>query len=150
MTKGSHPRLRLIHWGLGASLVIVVLAILAGWLALRASLPQLDGESTLAGLGAAVSIERDELGVPVIRGTTRADVARATGYAHAQDRFFQMDLLRRTGAGELAALLGADLLDTDRRLRIHQFRSRAQEALAALDERERALLEAYAGGVNAA
>jgi penicillin amidase len=148
--KGLRPLFRLIRWGLGISAVIAVLAVLAGWLALRASLPQLDGESALAGLGAAVSIERDALGVPVIRGATRADVARATGYAHAQDRFFQMDLLRRTGAGELAALLGADLIDTDRRLRIHQFRSRAREALAALDGRGRGLLEAYAGGVNAA
>ena len=68
----------------------------------------------LAGLRAPVAIERDAAGVPVIRGATRADVARATGYAHAQDRLFQMDLLRRTGAGELAALLGAGLLDADR------------------------------------
>ncbi len=85
----------------------------------------------------------------MIRGESRIDVARATGYAHAQDRLFQMDLLRRTGAGELAALLGAGLLDIDRRIRLHQFRQRAQAALAALDPGNRALLEAYAGGVNA-
>jgi penicillin amidase len=139
-----------MRWGLGVFAALAALAALTGWLALRASLPQLDGETPLAGLEAAVSIERDELGVPVIRGATRADVARATGYAHAQDRYFQMDLLRRTGAGELAALLGAELLDTDRRLRLHQFRSRAREVLAALDRRERGLLEAYAAGVNAA
>jgi hypothetical protein len=71
-TKGSHPLFRLLRWSLGAAAVIVVLAVLAGSLALRASLPQLDGDSALAGLEAAVSIERDELGVPVIRGTTRA------------------------------------------------------------------------------
>ena len=94
-------------------------------------------------------IERDAAGVPVIRGATRADVARATGYTHAQDRLFQMDLLRRTGAGELAALLGAGLLDADRAIRPHQFRARAREALAALDAADRALLEAYAEGVNA-
>ncbi len=123
---------------------------MAAWFALRASLPKLEGETELAGLTAPVSIERDSQGVPVIRGATREDVARATGYAHAQDRFFQMDLLRRTGAGELAALLGASQLDTDRRLRLHQFRSRAQQALALLDARGRGLLEAYAVGVNAA
>ncbi len=60
-----------------------------------------------------------------------------------------MDLLRRTGAGELAALLGAGLLDLDRRIRLHQFRQRAQAVLAALDAGERELLEAYASGVNA-
>jgi penicillin amidase len=150
MKKGTHPLSRLIRWSLGVLAALILLAALAGWLALRASLPRLDGESPLAGLGATVLIERDALGIPVIRGATREDVARATGYAHAQDRFFQMDLLRRTGAGELAALLGADVLATDRRLRIHQFRSRAREAVAALEGRERGLLEAYAVGVNAA
>ena len=61
----------------------------------------------MAGLGAPVRIERDALGVPVVRGGSRLDVARATGFLHAQDRFFQMDLLRRSAAGELAALVGA-------------------------------------------
>jgi penicillin amidase len=127
-----------------------LLALVLGWLALRGSLPQLEGESALSGLSARVTIERDAMGVPVIRGSTREDVARATGYVHAQDRYFQMDLLRRTGAGELAALLGPALLDADRRIRLHQFRARAREAVAGLVARERALLEAYAAGVNAA
>jgi penicillin amidase len=101
-------------------------------------------------LAANVTIERDAAGVPVIRGESRADVARATGYAHAQDRWFQMDLLRRTGAGELSALLGSGLLDADRHIRPHQFRRRAVEALAELDARDRDLLEDYAAGANAA
>ena len=140
---------RAVSWVLGALAALALLAAAAAWLALRASLPKLEGEAPLAGLSAPASIERDDAGVPVIRGATRADVARATGYAHAQDRLFQMDLLRRTGAGELAALLGAGLLDLDRRIRLHQFRQKAQAAVAALDPGERALLEAYAGGVNA-
>ncbi|MGB5132047.1 MAG: penicillin acylase family protein, partial [Steroidobacteraceae bacterium] len=119
-------------------------------LALRASLPDIDGEVHLAGLSAPASIERDAAGVPVMRGATREDVARATGYAHAQDRWFQMDLLRRTSAGELSELLGPALLDTDRRIRLHQFRQRAEQALADLDPVGRGLLEAYAAGVNAA
>ena len=142
--------LRWLRRGLLVLVALIVLTLLAVWLTLRASLPQLDGEAELAGLSAPVTIERDHQGVPVIRGTTREDVARATGYAHAQDRFFQMDLLRRTGAGELAGLLGPDLLDVDRRIRVHQFRRHAAEALAALDARGRGLLEAYAAGVNAA
>jgi penicillin amidase len=90
---------------------IFLFAVIAAWLMLRASLPTIDGEAALASLGAGATIERDAAGVPVIRGESRIDVARATGYAHAQDRLFQMDLLRRTGAGEQAALLGAGLLD---------------------------------------
>jgi penicillin amidase len=140
---------RVATWILGAIGVIALAVAAAAWLALRASLPRIDGEAPLAGLSAPVEIGRDAAGVPVIRGATRADVARATGYAHAQDRLFQMDLLRRTGAGELAALLGPGLVDTDRRIRLHQFRQRAREALAALGDGDRALLEAYAEGVNA-
>lgn len=130
-------------------LILSVLAVLAAWLALRASLPQLEGEAALAGLAAPVTISRDALGVPEIRGATRGDVARATGFLHAQERYFQMDLLRRTGAGELSALLGPALLDTDRRIRIHQFRRRATAAMAALTAPERALFDAYTAGVNA-
>ncbi len=149
-SKSERPLLkRILLWTASAAVAVLLLAVAAAWLALRASLPTIDGEAPLAGLGAVVTIERDAAGVPVIRGETRADVARATGYAHAQDRLFQMDLLRRTGAGELAALLGPGALDVDRRIRLHQFRQRAQAALAALDPGERALLEAYAGGVNA-
>jgi len=140
---------RILAWILATLATLVVVVVVAAWLTLRASLPRIEGEARLAGLGAAAVIERDAAGVPVIRGATRADVARATGYAHAQDRLFQMDLLRRTGAGELAALLGAALLDVDRRIRLHQFRQVAQAVVAGLDPDSRALLEAYAGGVNA-
>lgn len=141
--------IRILGWILGIAAAIAVIAIAAAWLVLRASLPQIEGSAQLAGLAASAKIERDAAGVPVIRGATRADVARATGYAHAQDRLFQMDLLRRTGAGELAALLGPGLVDADRHIRPHQFRRRAGEALAALAAAERGLLEAYAEGVNA-
>src|SRR5687768_9443920 len=77
-----------------------------GWLwfrgQLRASLPQLDGTHQRAGLDATVTVTRDALGIPTIQGASRRDVARATGFVHAQDRFFQMDLTRRRPAGELA------------------------------------------------
>src|SRR5436853_4538016 len=70
---------------------------------LVASLPQLDGEQRVAGLSAPVEVERDDLGVPTIRAGSRLDAVRALGFLHAQDRFFQMDLLRRQAAGVLAA-----------------------------------------------
>lgn len=130
--------------------LLLAAVFVAGWQLLRASLPRIEGEFALQGLAMPVAVLRDAAGVPVIRGASREDVARATGYVHAQDRWFQMDLLRRSGAGELAALLGPALLDRDRLVRVHQFRARAREALAALPAPERALLDAYAQGVNAA
>lgn len=131
-----------------------LLAVLIGggiWFALQlqGSLAPLDGVALLPGLTASVLIERDASGVPTIRGADRLDVARATGYVHAQERFFQMDLLRRTAAGELAALLGPAALPLDRANRIHRFRHRAGLALAAAPVKHRALIGAYAAGVNA-
>ncbi|MGB5065294.1 MAG: penicillin acylase family protein, partial [Candidatus Competibacter sp.] len=122
--------------------LITVLAVGAGWLygQLRGSLPQLDGSAVLAGLSTPATVERDALGVPVIRGANRLDVARATGFVHAQERFFQMDLLRRTAAGELAALFGPTALDLDRAHRLHRFRHRARQALATLPLEDRALI----------
>ncbi|MCP5198192.1 MAG: penicillin acylase family protein [Gammaproteobacteria bacterium] len=130
--------------------LLALLAIAAGWLygQLRGSLPQLDGSTVLNGLDAPVLVERDALGIPVIRGVNRLDIARATGFVHAQERFFQMDLLRRTAAGELAALFGPAALDLDRAHRLHRFRHRARQALAAVPPEDRALIDAYTAGVN--
>ena len=84
-----------------------------------------------------------------VKGTTRPDVAFGLGFAHAQDRLFQMDLLRRYPAGELSALFGPTRVNADRNLRLHRFRSRAERLLAGMDPPHRALLEAYAAGVEA-
>jgi penicillin amidase len=134
--------------GVAGLLAFVVLALAAGWLYLRASLAQLDGERKAAGLAAEVTVARDAAGVPLITGASRADVAYATGFVHAQERFFQMDLLRRTAAGELAELFGPRALPLDRSHRLHRFRARAQAVLARLPREERALLERYVAGVN--
>jgi penicillin G amidase len=132
-----------------AALAVVAAAALAAWLALRASLPVLDGELRLAGLDAPVEVTRDALGVPTVRGASRLDAACATGFLHAQDRFFQMDLLRRRAAGELAELFGGVALKWDRAIRVHRFRTVAERSLAGAAAEERALLEAYTAGVNA-
>jgi penicillin amidase len=128
---------------------LVLAAVIGGYAFMHASLPALDGQVAATGLRAPVSVTRDALGVPTLRGSDRSDIAFATGYVHAQERFFQMDLLRRAATGELAALLGKALLPVDRERRIHRFAARAGPALAALPETERALLERYAAGVNA-
>jgi len=142
-------RLRLL--GGAASVLLLIALVLAGWfyLKLRASLPALDGHAAITGLSAPVTVERDAQGVPVIRGTSRLDVARALGFLHAQERFFQMDCARRHAAGELAALFGKAALPHDQKVRIHHFRTLAQQVLAKLAPEERALIDAYTAGANA-
>ena len=132
----------------GALLLIVVLAI-ALTLGLRASLPALDGEIPVDGIRAKARIERDAEGIPVITASSRNDLAFATGFAHGQDRFFQMDMIRRQAAGELSEVVGSVAIDTDKRHRFHQFRSKAQAVIASAEEADRALMVAYASGVNA-
>ena len=141
--------IRLLALALAALLLAAAAGAVWARAQLRGSLPQLDGERPLQGLSAAVRITRDDLGIPTIRGATRVDVARATGFLHAQDRFFQMDLARRRAAGELAALVGARALVLDREIRIHRFRAQARRAVPLLDARDRAILDAYTAGVNA-
>jgi penicillin amidase len=149
------PRRVLRRLALAFALLIglLVLAAGAGWIWLRArveaSLPQLDGSKTLVGLSDAVDIERDELGVPTIRAGSRVDAARALGFLHAQDRFFQMDLLRRQGAAELAEIFGPAAAQLDRQRRVHRFRDVARRAASNESAENRALLAAYAEGVNA-
>ncbi len=137
-----------------AVVVLVVVGIAAGlWLAVRASLPAIDGELVVSGLDAPVRIERDERGVPTVRAESHRDLAYGLGFAHGQDRFFQMDTLRRYAAGEISEIFGAasdgQCLAWDRQVRVQRFRSIASEVVAALGEAERRQLEAYTAGVNA-
>ncbi len=152
MTSTRAP-LRLIL-KLAAGLVILVLLIGTGaglWLhhQLQLSLPRLEGSLVIPGLSQPVVIERDSLGVPTIRGDKRSDVALALGFVHAQDRFFQMDLMRRRGAGELSMLVGSGALGADHRYRRHRFRARARRGVETLAAEDRRLLDAYTTGVNA-
>lgn len=127
---------------------VLFLGFSGAYFALRASVPRVDGEIVVERLTAPATIERDAEGTPVIRARSRSELAFATGFTHAQDRYFQMDLMRRAAAGELAELLGPAVLDTDRRLRVHGFRSVAREVVATATASDRELLDAYASGVN--
>src|SRR6185295_9756917 len=129
-------------------LLVVVLLGADLWLRPRvaASLPQVSGELALPGLSAPGAVERDALGIPTLRAATRLDAARALGFVHAQDRFFQMDFLRRVGSGDLAEVLGPALLTPDKNHRLHRFRQQAARPLAAMPPAQRALLEPYATG----
>jgi penicillin amidase len=134
-----------------AGLLLVLLLAAGLWLRHRvtASLPQLRGELAIPGLSAPVAVERDALGVPTLRAATRVDAARALGFVHAQDRFFQMDLLRREGGGEFAELFGPIMVKHDQNRRRHGCRLSAARILAAMPPAQRSVLEAYTEGVNA-
>lgn len=146
----------LISWPLGRILIRIALVILVllftvcvgAWWFLRSSLPQLDGEHRAPGLTAPATISRDAAGAPSIQVDNRGDGAYALGFLHAQDRFFQMDLLRRAAAGELAELLGAAVLEEDRSSRRFGFRQLAQTAVDKLPAVQRALLASYTRGAN--
>src|SRR5688500_15795878 len=140
---------RFARWFVASAAILVGLIALVAWLAFRASLPKLDGEMRLPSLRAAATLERDSQGTPTITAKSREDLAFATGYVHAQDRFFQMDLLRRAAAGELAEVLGPPLIDTDRRLRVHGFRQVARQVIEGASPSDRTILDAYVDGVNA-
>ncbi len=147
----ASPRPHIRRWLIGAGLILAIPAAALGYglAILLASRPALTGSVPLAGLGAPVEAARDAAGVPTLTAASRPDMARALGFVHAQERFFQMDLLRRAGAGELSALVGPAALSVDRTRRVHRFRARAQAVLNAMPAGDRALLEAYAAGVNA-
>lgn len=139
---------RWLLWAVAAVLMLVAASLLAAVLALRGSLPQLDGQRTLNGLGSAVEVQRDPLGVVSIQAGNEQDMARALGFIHAQERYFEMDLMRRSAAGELAELFGPAALPMDRRMRVHRLRARSQDNLALALGDKRAVLEAYRDGVN--
>lgn len=150
MSRRTTGRRVLMAAGILCSALAVLAAFACSWVRsrVRASLPRLDGAYALRGLAAPVSVARDALGVPTITGSSRTDVARATGWIHAQDRFFQMDTLRRRGAGELSELFGRGALPLDREARMHGFRELARKVLDREPTERRALVEAYADGVN--
>jgi penicillin amidase len=143
---------RLLRALIALLILFIVLIISGGVYArsqVRASLPQVDGAAPIGSLTANVRVDRDALGVPTITGANREDVARALGFVHAQDRFFQMDLQRRQPAGELSGLVGPRAMEVDQDIRVHRFRDVAHRAFAMTEPSYRKILEAYADGVNA-
>ena len=140
--------LRWLKWSgiiLGSLLAVVVIAggvIVYGTLGLQQTNVS---NRDLSGL---VTVELDKFGVPLIKADERTDAAWVTGFIHAQERYFQMDLLRRRGAGELSGLVGKRALPTDIKTRAHQFRQRAKRQLTLMPAANQQLLESYVKGVN--
>ncbi len=137
--------LRTIGWIL--TLLLIVVAGGAWWLFIR-PLPQVDGTASLPGLHHEVSVERDIWGIPHIRASSLADMCEAQGYVMAQDRLWQMDLLRRIARGQLSEIVGPEALPLDKRFRLLRFGPAAERDLTQMDEESRVATEAYARGVN--
>ena len=143
---------RFVWFGVGLGALLALSAAGGGFYVqrqLQQSLPQLSGTIDLPGLEQQVTVDRDRLGIPAITAASRVDAARALGFVHAQDRFFQMDLQRRQAAGELSALVGARALEADKNARVHRFRHISRRALERTSPGYRAIVDAYAAGVNA-
>ena len=133
------------------SLALLFVLIVVGSfiiLKLRASLPVRDGERQIEGLDAPVTITSDRFGIPTISAQTRTDAVMALGYVTAQDRLFQMDLLRRRAAGRLSEIFGKVAIETDKRQRVIGFNRVASKIVAHLPIEQKELLSAYADGVN--
>jgi penicillin amidase len=133
---------------LGLLALVVVLAAVGTWLVRRAW-PQTEGKIVAAGLSAPVQVIRDRWGVPSLYAANEHDLFFAQGYVHAQDRLWQMEFNRRLGAGELSTLFGRRVLATDKSLRALRIRAAAEADLRVTDPATRAILQAYADGVNA-
>lgn len=136
-----------IKWLLLISAFIFIGAVAAGYFWLRLSLPQYQGELTAA-VANPVNLDRDALGYLSVTAADRSDAAYGMGFAHAQERFFQMDLARRNAAGSLAELFGERALATDIERRRHRFAERAEQTLAELTAADLQILSAYSRGVN--
>ena len=143
------PLIRIVFLA-GLVLVLAIVGV-AAWLysIARSPLPQLDGSVAVPGLSAKVRVVRDGHGFPTIEAASLDDLFFAQGYVTAQDRLWQMDAMRRAAGGELAEILGPDLLKVDLQQRTLGLRAGAQDAERVMSPRDHAYFEAYARGVNA-
>ena len=143
------PVLRILFW-----LLVVLLLLLGGavgyaYHVAHSALPQLDGQWRVPGLSAPVTVTRDVHGVPTIEAATLEDLFFAQGYVTAQDRLWQMDVMRRFAGGELSDILGEDTVKLDREQKILGLRAAARKNMEAATPRDRSFFEAYTRGVNA-
>ncbi len=142
--------LKRLGWGLLGIVLLAATGSIGGYIWYRqASQPDVAGTLKLAGLRDRVVVVRDRNAVPHIQAANALDAYYALGYVHAQDRLWQMQMNKRIVAGRLAEILGPSALDTDRFLRTLGVRRNAEAILAQMPSDARAVLQAYADGVNA-
>lgn len=148
-TERRSPVLRILFWLLLAVLLLLGGGVGYAYYVAHSALPQLDGQLQVLGLAAPVTVTRDTHGVPAIDASTLEDVFFAQGYVTAQDRLWQMDVMRRVASGELSEIIGEDTIRLDREQRILGMRAAARKNLEIASPRDRSFFEAYARGVNA-
>jgi penicillin amidase len=144
-----HRRIRTPLTVLAVVLSLALVGAALGVWTVTRSFPTLSGEATLPGLGADVTVYRDEAGIPQILATSAVDLFKAEGYVHAQDRFWEMDFRRHVTSGRLAELFGKSQVGTDTFIRTLGWRAVAEAEVALLDPVTLGYYQAYADGVNA-
>src|SRR5215469_9177140 len=147
--RPKNPALKVVTFLLAFILVAILAIAGACFIIARSALPELDGSVSVSGLSAKVRVLRDPRGVPTIEASTLDDLFFAQGYVTAQDRLWQMDVLRRAAAGELSEIFGSDLIKFDREQRILGLRVAAESSEKNMTERDHRHFDAYARGVNA-
>ncbi|MGA3106450.1 MAG: penicillin acylase family protein [Terriglobales bacterium] len=135
-----HPALRIVYYAFCLLLIYFIA---------HSAVPQLDGTIAVPGISSKVRVVRDKRGVPTIEAATLEDLFFAQGYVTAQDRLWQMDMMRRAAAGELSEVVGEATVKMDREERILGLSGAAESSEKQISARDRAYFEAYARGVNA-
>jgi len=147
--RRRNPVLRILYYAVCVLLVALIAVVWWLYWIARSPLPQVDGGVAVPGISSKVRVVRDEHGVPTIEAATLPDLFFAQGYVTAQDRLWQMDMMRRAAAGELSEVIGEDTVKMDREERILGLRLAAESAEKNISPGERVYFDAYARGVNA-
>jgi penicillin amidase len=147
--RQRNPALRILYYAVCVLLIALIAAVWWLYWIARSPLPQLDGSVSVPGISSKVRVVRDGHGVPTIEAATLEDLFFAQGYVTAQDRLWQMDMMRRAAAGELSEVIGEDTVKMDREQRSLGLRQAAESAEKNISQRDRAYFDAYARGVNA-
>ena len=142
-------KMKKILIGVFAFLILVMIGLVFSFNYIgKRSLPDYNKSLDLIGLQDEVTVYRDEGAVPHIYAKNNHDLYFTTGFVMAQDRLWQMDLLRRVTTGRLSEIFGADMVDTDQLLRALSMRKKSELVLKHSDPELIACLEAFASGVN--
>jgi penicillin amidase len=133
-------------------LIIIVIAMIAGLIFIRyishKGLPEYSGTLDLKGIKEEVTVIRDEFAVPHIYAKNEEDLYTAVGYVMAQDRLWQMDLVRRATLGRLSEIFGKEFIETDLLLRALHYPDRSKEILAIADSVHLKALQSFCNGIN--
>jgi penicillin amidase len=147
--RRRNPALRILYYVICFLLAVLIVTIWWLYWIARSAVPQMDGKTSVPGISSKVRIVRDRHGAPTIEAATLEDLFFAQGYVTAQERLWQMDMMRRAAAGELSEVIGEDTIKMDREERILGLRQAAQTAEKNISPRDQVYFDSYTRGVNA-